>query len=171
MTYFSKFPVYLTRAGFTGSSGTGSQKQIIMVDFFRRIRTGKGFSDVAVGLTPYFIADGETPEGLAYKYYGSAFYHWVILLVNDIIDVRQEWPLDTHEFDTFIRDKYGDIESVHHYIDPETGYEVDSDFLNAQPVKNREYEEEINEAKRNIRLLDPKYLQQFVSTFDSLIRK
>lgn len=165
MSFFSKFPLYLTR--------TSDTKQNIMTDFFRRVRTGKGFSDSIVGLTPYIVADGETPESLAYQYYGSAFYHWVILLVNDIVDVRQEWPLESGVFDTYVSEKYDDIYGVHHSIDINTGYTVDADILNPDivPVTNLEYETEINEAKRSIRLLDPKYLQQFVSTFDSLIKK
>lgn len=175
MSYFGKFPLYITRVstGVLGSSAPKQNSQIIMTDFFRRITLGKDLTNVSVGLTPYVISEGETPEGVAYAYYGSAFYHWVILIVNGIVDVRREWPLDLVEFEEFVADKYVNINAVHHYEDSVTGYIMDYDGLNPSlvPVTNYEYETEINEAKRPIRLLDPKYLQTFVSTFDALIKR
>lgn len=163
----------MTPAGYQGSMGSSSkiQKQVIMTDFFRRVRTGKGFGDLSSGIIPYVIKDGETPEKIAYEFYGSAFYHWVILLVNDIVNVREEWPMDGEEFNTYLSDNYANINAVHHYIDPVSLFEVDSTFPGALPVTVIEYEEDINNDKRNIKMLDSQYLQQFVSMFDTLIIK
>lgn len=173
MSYFSKFPLYLTVAGYMGSMGSTStvQRQVVITDFFRRIRTGVSFGEMTSGIIPYIIKDGETPERLAYHFYGSAYYHWVILLVNDIVNVREEWPMDSDEFNTYLSDNYEDTSATHHYIDPVTLLEVDSTFSGAIPVSIIDYEEGINEAKRHIRMMEAQYLQQFVSIFDSLISK
>lgn len=55
---------------------------------------------------PYNIQDGDTPETIAYKYYGSAEKHWIVLMFNDIIDPQYDWPLSQRNIITFINDKY-----------------------------------------------------------------
>jgi hypothetical protein len=166
MTYFSKFPLYLTTAGTTSAN---RRNQVIITDFFRRIRTGGDFSSITSGVVPYVVRDGYTPEQVSYEFYGSAFYHWVILLVNDIVNPREEWPLGSAQFNALMESRYEDTSAVHHYIDPVSGFEVDATFVGAQPVTVLEYESELNEAKRHIRMLDSKYLQQFIKLFDSKI--
>ena len=49
-------------------------------------------------------------------------------------------------------------------------YTGDTDFYNdATTVTNREYEEREQDKKRKIRLLDPRFIDQFVEEFESLI--
>jgi hypothetical protein len=55
---------------------------------------------------PYDIQDGDTPETIANKYYGSPEKHWVVLLFNDIIDPQYDWPLDQRTIINYIDDKY-----------------------------------------------------------------
>jgi hypothetical protein len=55
---------------------------------------------------PYDIQDGDTPETIANKYYGSPERHWVVLLFNDIIDPQYDWPLDQRTIIKYINDKY-----------------------------------------------------------------
>lgn len=55
---------------------------------------------------PYDIQDGDTPEIIASKYYGSPERHWVVLMFNDIIDPQYDWPLDQRTLITYINDKY-----------------------------------------------------------------
>jgi hypothetical protein len=38
-------------------------------------------------------------------------------------------------------------------------------------VSNYEYEEELNNGKREIKILDPKYLAEFVSVYSNLISR
>ena len=40
----------------------------------------------------YVVVSGDSPESLAYKYYGDPKMSWVILMANDIKDVYSEWP-------------------------------------------------------------------------------
>jgi hypothetical protein len=58
---------------------------------------------------PFTILDGETPQKIAYDYYGSTEYTWVIFLVNNIIDPYYEWPLNTTEFEDHMKLKYGSL--------------------------------------------------------------
>lgn len=67
----------------------------------------------------YVIQDGEKPEILAERFYGSPEAHWVIILANDIVDPQYDWPLNYEEFNNYIIGKYGSIAnaktSIHHY--------------------------------------------------------
>lgn len=119
----------------------------------------------------YKVKDGERPEILAYRLYGDVSYWWVVLLANNIFDLSL-WPMDSDVLDQFIDSKYiiEGADSIHHYVDLD-GNMTDPlaimkargfnstveavDFLKLKPVTNREYETEINEARRNIILIDP----------------
>ena len=54
----------------------------------------------------YNIKDGDTPEGIAHKYYGSADRHWIVLLFNDIIEPQYQWPLQYDSFNRYVDAKY-----------------------------------------------------------------
>jgi len=56
------------------------------------------------------VKDEETPEILAYKLYGNPERHWIILLMNDIIDPLYDWPLSYSTFNRYIISKYGSVE-------------------------------------------------------------
>lgn len=54
----------------------------------------------------YDVKEGETPEIVAHNVYGSSQYHWIIMLCNDIHDVREQWPLTGTQLLTSVSDKY-----------------------------------------------------------------
>lgn len=58
----------------------------------------------------YEIQDGDTPEIVASKYYGSPEKHWIVLMFNNIIDPQYDWPLDQRTINDFINDKYSTSE-------------------------------------------------------------
>jgi len=63
--------------------------QIVVTDIFKRV----GLKKPAVGklaLEKYYIDDGNTPEDIAKIFYNNVYYHWVILVVNDIVNVYEE---------------------------------------------------------------------------------
>jgi len=57
-------------------------------------------------LQDYTIEDGETPETIAYKVYGDANMHWVIMLANNINSIYTDWPKTTNELYAYLADKY-----------------------------------------------------------------
>jgi predicted nucleic-acid-binding Zn-ribbon protein len=54
----------------------------------------------------YDVSDGETPEIVAHKIYGSSESHWIILKMNGIVDVKTDWPLDQRSLSVAIDKKY-----------------------------------------------------------------
>lgn len=54
----------------------------------------------------YSINDGDTPEILAHRFYKDPEKHWVILMMNDIVDAQYDWPLKEASLMIYINDKY-----------------------------------------------------------------
>ena len=54
----------------------------------------------------YDIKDGERPEILADKVYGTSEAHWIILMANDKHDGAYDWPLNYNDFNNYIANKY-----------------------------------------------------------------
>lgn len=164
MPYFAKFPIlfYSIDAGKTVTA---------VSDILRRIAVKQETKENFSLFEKYTIQDGETPETVSHKFYGDSEYHWVILLMNDIIDPRYEWPLTEAQLYDYVYNKYsGSISGVKHYTISETNtIVVDSDYVGAYPVTNLNYESSLNEAKRNIRILRSKYLSSFITEFEALV--
>lgn len=73
--------------------------------------------------SPMTIRNGERPDQISKRIYGDESYYWLILQVNEIIDVHNEWPLSNYELDRYILKKYGGYEKsveIHHYETIET---------------------------------------------------
>lgn len=64
----------------------------------------------------YDIQDGDTPEIIAYKYYGDIDRFWIVLYCNQILDPQWDWPLSSNKLQKYIVNKYGNtLNNVHHY--------------------------------------------------------
>jgi hypothetical protein len=75
----------------------------------------------------YTIQDGDTPEIVAYKYYGDSYRYWIVLFANQITDPQWDWPLSSNDFDAFISNKYQSFNpysTVHHYEKIITQYDA-----------------------------------------------
>ena len=84
-----------------------SLKHKVVMDIFRRVRvTLQARADRFV-YYDYTVKDGETPDVLAHKYYGSSKYYWAIMLMNAIRDPQWEWPLEQRSFEKYLVKKYG----------------------------------------------------------------
>mgnify|MGYP003658273094 CR=1 FL=1 len=175
--YFSKFPL-------TVYDIKGNENYKLLPDIMRRVKLRSGIAAGRFVFDSYDVKNGERPEDIAFKYYGDAEYHWVILLTNNITDRFYQWPLTQPQFDAFLTDKYGkgSEDAVHHYELAQTSgattsrddshmLEVNSDTDDATSISNRQYEERIQDKNRQIKLLDRRYLSQFVEEFFALIRK
>ncbi len=76
-------------------------------NLFRRVRFRDNLNALYVASTRYTVQQGETPEQISNKVYGSTDWYWTILLINNIIDMNNDWPLSDYELDTSIENKYG----------------------------------------------------------------
>ena len=84
----------------------------VVVDVFKRVRaTLKARTDATI-YYDYVVTDKETPEIVAYKYYGASKYHWIVLLMNQIRDPQWDWPLDERSLNKFIAAKYGSLSAA-----------------------------------------------------------
>lgn len=80
------------------------------VDTITNLTTNFSFSDEMLNNSvlyyEYTIPEGETPEIIAHKFYGSVEKHWIVLKMNKIVDVKSEWPLDSRSFAKVVETKY-----------------------------------------------------------------
>ena len=60
----------------------------------------------------YTIKDTDRPEIIAEKYYKDPEAHWMILLSNRVLDPFYDWPLAEKNFQKYIINKYGSIETA-----------------------------------------------------------
>ena len=177
MTYFNYFPLMAYDI-------KGDKNYKLVTELIKRVKVRNAIKDGLVVFDKYDVKYGENPEDIAFKYYDDAELHWVVLLVNNIVDRYYEWPLTDPQFQLFLTDKYGagSEDSIHHYELAQTSgptsssddshmLEVNSDTDNATPITNREYEEREQNKLRQIRLLDRRYVSQFVEEFERLIRE
>jgi hypothetical protein len=163
--YFNQFPTinYTLDGGKTSYSIT---------DFFNRVKSDHNNVYTSLAYEEYDIKEAETPEILAARIYGDSQLHWIILIVNEIIDPRFDWPLSSQALNNYIEDKYGINGGgfIHHYIN-DAGDIVHSSYAGAKyPVSNFEYENDVNETKRTIKILKPKYAPAFVKSFKAKIQ-
>ena len=88
---------------FINENGTFTRE---MQDIFRRVSLTEETMKNGENYKIYTINDGDTPERIAFEAYGDENLWWVVLLVNNILDVQNEWPKSvtdiTRQFDDFL---------------------------------------------------------------------
>lgn len=153
MSYFNPMPLFRLKDGSLGLNITARTK---ILDLYK--------TDVSA-YYEHSIMDGETPEIIADKFYDNPNLAWTILLFNEIHNIYEQWPLDYYSLEQFISTKYENPYGVHHYVSLATGNIVDSDHVayDRQPVLNFDYEVELNDAKRKIKLIVPDLISNVVS--------
>lgn len=140
----------------------------------------------------YLIKDGERPDTVAFDYYGSEDYTWLVLMCANVFNPYEEWPKGYTDFNRYIVAKYGTIEAamsgIRHY--KYTGIGGDEDTLIARkswtlspesfnilptleksgwtPVTIYQYEDDINEKRRRIKLLSNIYIDQIQTELNTL---
>ena len=157
----------------------------LLPDILRRVKQRNAIKSGQFIFDTYDVKNGEKPEDIAYKWFGDAQLHWVILMTNDVTDRYYQWPMNDAQFEEFIADKYSNPDGIHHYeVTKDSGrttgqgpndyshlVEVNSDTDNATSISNREYEERIQDKNRSIRLLNQRFLSDFIEEFDKLIKQ
>lgn len=142
----------------------------IVKDITHNVRVRKELLSNISLYDEYDIRDGETPEIIAHKIYGNSEYHWIIMLANDRYDYINDFPLSAYNLEQHIIQKYGipGAYDTHHYIDS-NGYVVDSSNPDATSVSNYQYEDELNETKRRIKIISPELLNTILKNYKDLL--
>ena len=162
---------------------------ITVKNFFKRGFLREDIFQNLSFFTKYSITGNDRPDNVAFEVYNDSTLDWLVLMSNNIVNIQNEWPISNADFDEIMLEKYGSYDTlfsgIHHYETLEVkdardvrivnaGLKVESDYsvtffderagqmvtvTPTIPVTNYQYEQKVNEDKRNIYLLQPRYLQ------------
>ena len=162
---------------------------ITVKNFFKRGFLREDIFQNLTFFTKYQIQGNDRPDNVASQVYNDSTLDWLVLISNNIVNIQNEWPISNIDFDELMLEKYGSYDTlfngIHHYETIEVkdardvkilnaGLKVESDYsitffderanqmkteTPTIPVTNYQYEQKVNEDKRNIYLLQPRYLQ------------
>ena len=180
MSYFTQFPLIAYDVA-------GNKNYKLLPNILKRVKLRSGLRSGAFLFDNYDVKDGENPEDIAFKWFGDAQLHWVILMTNNITDRYYQWPLTQPQFQEHLEDKYGagNEDAVHHYENTQASgkttssgpndfshkVEVNSDDGDPDIITNRQYEQRKQDEYRQIRLLNRKFVDIFVDEFELLIKQ
>lgn len=129
---------------------------------------------------PYTVKDGERPDNISYKLYGSESYAWLILLANDIQSIYDEWPRSYSEFIQYIEKKYGSLSyansNVKYYYDS-MGNVITPETYNTLPANQKsaetfyQYEMRLNDQKARIKLIAPALVPIIETDLKNVLKK
>ena len=167
----------------------------VVKNIFKRAVLRDDVFDSVVAFTKYSVKGDERPDQIAYDFYNDSGLDWVVLTTNNIIHVRDEWPMGNQDFLTYLNDKYTaeQLTNIHHYetklirdssgtLIQSEGLTVPSDhsitFLDNNVLRTEssitsfsflEHETNLNDAKRNINILKQEYLNLFLEDFENIM--
>jgi hypothetical protein len=78
----------------------------LATNIIARIKFIDTIKNISSSYFGYDIANDDTPETLSYKFYGTSTKHWVILLMNDVIDPQFDWYMNYETLNKYIEEKY-----------------------------------------------------------------
>ena len=167
----------------------------IVKNIFKRAVLRNDIFDEVTAFTKYSVQGDERPDQVANRFYKDSGLDWVVLTTNNIIHVRDEWPMGNQDFLTYLNDKYTaqELSNVHHYeteiirdskgrlIQPEgltvpAGHSVS--FLDNGVLRTEskvklftflQNEIDLNDAKREINILKERYLALFLEDFGNVM--
>jgi hypothetical protein len=98
--YFQEFPITKYDLYFN--------KQLSDVtDIFRIVKVKNRFKDDITFYNFYDIQDGERPDVVSQKLYGSPEYYWTFFMINDsLVNYYADWPLSNTDLQVMIDKKY-----------------------------------------------------------------
>jgi len=185
--YFSYFPT-------TPHDLTNVGQEVELTNIIRRFKVKSSLLTDTRMYNNYEIQSGDRPDTVADKFYGDSNYAWLILLYNEIDDPIFGWPLFNIDFDNYIKGKYGSIPTaqgtVHEYRRILTPKTIRSDNTiiqqryvvvdattyatlgesSRQSVSKYDWEDELNEEKRKIKILHERYLTPVRKQVQGILR-
>jgi hypothetical protein len=176
LKFFEKFP-------FIGYSIDSTGQVQSAVSILERAKLRNTLEKNGLIFYQYDVKDGETPEMIAAKLYGWSGYHWIVLFANNIIDPYYDWPMSYINLMATIRKKYGTPErdgleyaySTTKQYEDSNGNVIDLASYTMLPANMRsavsvfDWENNQNEAKRHIQLLDKTFVDQIDAELDSIL--
>jgi len=192
-SYFKQLP-NLDYPSLANDRNSAYDYQIVKNIFKRAVLRDDVFDEVTA-FTKYSVLGNERPDQVAAKFYNDPALDWVILTTNNIVHLRDEWPMGSQDFLTYLNEKYSETElsNIHHYeteilrdsngrlIQPEglkvpAGHSVT--FLDRGVLRTEsklksfsflQNEIDLNDAKRNISILKVEYLSLFLENVEEIM--
>lgn len=185
--YFSYFPT-------TEHDLTNIGQTVTLTNIMRRFIVRNQLQNRSDIFYEYDVQMGDRPDIIAEKYYGDADLAWLVLHFNNIKDPVFEFPLFGRDFENYIKGKYGSIPAarseIHEYRqilqDSEVKYDgtkiperyvvVDETTYNGlsgterRTIYKYDWEEELNEEKRKIKILDKRFLDKVRDEVETILR-
>ena len=167
----------------------------VVKNIFKRAIIRDDIFDEATAFTKYSVIGDERPDQVAAGFYNDSTLDWVVLTTNNIVHVRDEWPMGNQDFLTYLNEKYTaeELSNIHHYetklirdssgklIQPAgltvpAGHSIS--FLDNGVLREEssltsftflEHETNVNDNKRNINVLRSEYLNFFLESFEEIM--
>lgn len=100
MSFFRQFPKVQYDFNRTGVKQN-------MVDIFRSIRPLQNFVDNFTGYRFYEVKNGERPDIVSQRLYGTSQYYWTFFVINEFLhDGMRAWPLSSEDLFAYIQKEY-----------------------------------------------------------------
>jgi hypothetical protein len=83
-------------------------------------------------------------------------------------------------FEQYVKERYDNPDAIHHYEVTQTSGDTTEvidvgmntiDYASATAVSNYQYEQKLQEQKSQIRLIQPRYIEDFVKEFETKIKE
>ena len=208
MKYFSTLPKIIYNNPITGSP-------IILTDILARSSIVPAAMKNPLLYYQYEVQHGDTPEIIAFKYYGDVSRFWIVLLANQFLDPQWSFPMSNEVFTLYINHKYNqnnDPKNLNPYVDVyntiqeyskvitqfdsytgtttvntlaidqgtyantahnATTYTSSTGPVTVTTTRNQisiyDYEEQLNESKRTISIINSNYVDAVEAQFKKLM--
>ena len=140
MAYFDELPNIFHPSLLPSSNKV--EDRIAVKNIFKRSKLRSDVDQVITVFNYYYVRENYRPDMVAEEIYEDPELDWVILTTNNIINIRDQWPLNHNDLHNHIVEKYGSEANtlgIHHYetikiIDEynrvvlDGGSEVDANF-------------------------------------------
>lgn len=128
MQYFKTLPKLIS---------TNNGNSILLTNLLVRSSIIQNLLTNSLVFYKYDIQDGDTPEIVAYKYYGDAYRYWIVLFSNQMLDPQWDWPLNSINFQNYIVNKYttfNPYSTIHGYTQTTTQYDYNTQTTTVNKV-------------------------------------
>ena len=194
MGYFRNLPNI--QYPYFSQTQSSSDDTILAKNIFRRAKLRDDFLKYYTYFEKYKIIGDERPDTIAYNLYGRSDYDWTILAVNNIVNIKREWPMSQSDFNNYLNTKYSieELSSVKFFETTEVrdaynrlilpaGLRVSENYTLTYfddlvqrtinpvvPVTFYEYEAVLNDRKRNIYILKQDIVTTFIQEFKEVVK-
>ena len=99
-----------------------NEKYRVVTNVLQRVAFRKRLKSEGDLYVEYNMKDGDKPEIIANKLYGSTKFHWVVLLFNDILNPYNEWVKETSTLERNIKNRYKGVPVFVNEVTEEEGF-------------------------------------------------